>query len=443
MKRFKLTTQINLLFSLVTIIIGLIFVFVLEFSRKNEAEAMNKLQLIEYFDDVQESLDKNEIPVNNRYNGHIIIKNKSIKYSDTDIFGDNQAVVDEFIGKVVSTLRLSYVNRTFAQIQFKSDRIFFVVSFTTISAVPVGVPITSSAIEEMTIVFTNNAFIRSFSAGASAIMRIIFLLLLAAGNVIILTWSRSLANRIRKLEKDIRRLVDLNYEQPIIITGNDEITDLAIAVDEMRTEIFNNENTKQEMLQNLSHDFKTPISVIRSYAEAIAEGVSEPSDAKVIIKQADTLNEKVGQLLVFNKLAYIKDESLFEKIKLKEIIANVVNNHKYQSNIDIVTELDDSIFIGIPENYYVIISNILDNGLRYAKTKVVIKLKNNVLTFFNDGKSIDDKYIEEGFKPYEKGDKGQFGLGMSIVQKTLTHFRLRLVVQNVRGGVLFLIKPID
>ena len=44
------------------------------------------------------------------------------------------------------------------------------------------------------------------------------------------------------------------------------------------------------------------------------------------------------------------------------------------------------------------------------------------------------------FKPYEKGTKGQFGLGMSIVQKTVNRFGYQLTVENVSGGVIFKIK---
>jgi len=154
------------------------------------------------------------------------------------------------------------------------------------------------------------------------------------------------------------------------------------------------------------------------------------------------LNQKVKQLLELNKLEYLKDASEFEDIRIKDVIINIVNNQKYRTNIDLQTDLDDSTYFGIKENFYTAFSNIIDNALRYAKTKIIITLKNKKLTFYNDGEPISDKFIDHVFRPYEKGQNGQFGLGMSIVQKTCSHFNLLLKVENVSDGVIFMIEPL-
>jgi two-component system sensor histidine kinase CssS len=255
-------------------------------------------------------------------------------------------------------------------------------------------------------------------------------------------WSRITVDRVKRLQGEVSFLSRNDYRIPIEIDGNDEITDLAKTIEKMRQEIEYSEKSKQEMLQNISHDFKTPIAVIQSYAEAIADGVSDPAEAEVIIKQADMLNQKVKQLLELNKLEYLKTQDEFEPVRIKDIITNIVNNQKYRTSIEFVTDLDDSTYYGVKENFYTAFSNIIDNALRYAKTKIVITLKNKKLTFFNDGEPISDKFIEQLFRPYEKGTKGQFGLGMSIVQKTCAHFNLVLKVENVSKGVVFTIEPL-
>ena len=195
------------------------------------------------------------------------------------------------------------------------------------------------------------------------------------------------------------------------------------------------------MLQNISHDFKTPIAVIQSYAEAIYDGVSDPNEAVVIAKQAELLNGKVKQLLELNKLEYLKDQNEFEDVSIKEIIQNIVDNHKYRTELFWDISLDDSTYYGVKENFYSAFNNIVDNAIRYAKTKIEIKLKNKKLTLYNDGESISEKFIDELFRPYEKGKKGEFGLGMSIAQKTCSHFNLILKVDNINDGVMFTIEP--
>jgi K+-sensing histidine kinase KdpD len=87
--------------------------------------------------------------------------------------------------------------------------------------------------------------------------------------------------------------------------------------------------------------------------------------------------------------------------------------------------------------------NIIDNATRYAKTLIKITLKDNYLEFFNDGEPIDEKFVTQGFKAYEKGSHGKFGLGMSIACKTLEFFNYTLVVKNVKDGVSFTITPLS
>ena len=97
-------------------------------------------------------------------------------------------------------------------------------------------------------------------------------------------------------------------------------------------------------------------------------------------------------------------------------------------------------FYGRYENYYTVCENIIENAVRYSKSVIDIKLDNGVLVIYNDGKHIDEKFIEEGFKPYEKGSEGKFGLGMSIVCRTLEIFGMQLIVKNEDVGVSFTIK---
>ncbi len=269
-----------------------------------------------------------------------------------------------------------------------------------------------------------------------------FAVIIVVGNVILALWSREMTKRIKNLSNQVKKLGETGYQKQIEITGNDEISDLGNNVEQMRLEIEHNERTKQEMFQNLSHDFKTPISVIRSYAEAIEDEISDSSDASIIIEQAGKLEEKVRRLLEYNKLEYIDSTIPLEEVKLKNVIKEVLDDYRIiLSKFKVIVKYDDTIFKGLRENWITVISNILDNATRYAKSKIIIRLKNNKLSIYNDGPPIEQKYISALFKPYEKGTKGQFGLGMSIVQKTVNRFGYRLSVENISGGVVFTIEP--
>jgi len=108
-----------------------------------------------------------------------------------------------------------------------------------------------------------------------------------------------------------------------------------------------------------------------------------------------------------------------------------------------VLDLDASTYYGVYDYFFSAFSNIVDNMLRYAKTTIQITLKHNILTFENDGEPIEEKLIETLFKPYEKGPKGQFGLGLSIVKRTMDLFHFSIEVYNTKEGVGFKIMPLE
>lgn len=419
MKEIKLATQLNLIFSLVTLLTSLIFIVALNRVFSEFRVSQNELQLSAYLNEVRSNMSN---PPESEYNGYIIAQGSNV------VSSDNIEVLDNHYTEVeVAQMMLVWPGQE-RVLQIDGDNYYF-----RIDRRPGGTNI---------IVFTSEDYLSVFGNAFSTLMRISFIALVLLGNVIILMWSRITVERIKRLQGEVQVLRRNNYQEPIEIDGNDEITELAKTIEKMRQEIQYAEKSKQEMLQNISHDFKTPIAVIQSYAEAIGDGVSDISEAEVIIKQAEMLNQKVKQLLELNKLEYLKDSSEFEDVRIKDVIINIVNNQKYRTSIAFVTELDDSTYFGIKENFYTAFSNIIDNALRYAKTKITITLKNKKLTFFNDGEPISDKFIDHVFRPYEKGQNGQFGLGMSIVQKTCAHFNLLLKVENINDGVMFTIEPL-
>lgn len=271
---------------------------------------------------------------------------------------------------------------------------------------------------------------------------IIFVVIFAIGSIIILTTIRSFVVRINKICDFVQKMPANNYRDAFIDDGDDEIEILSRKIDDMRRTINKDEANKDLMLQNISHDLKTPIAVIRSYAEAIEDGVLETSKAEVIIDQSNKLEKKVKNLIEFNKLEYLSYQGSFDEVEMKPIILEVIDNYRFvTSDVEFVVDLDDSKLIGKQENYYTIIENIIENSIRYAQKEIKVTLKNQVLTIHNDGEPIGEDFVKKGFRPYEKGHNGKFGLGMSIVSKSLEYFGMALKVKNENGGVTFMIHP--
>ncbi len=294
--------------------------------------------------------------------------------------------------------------------------------------------------KSFTLLLTTSLYATNLVKKTSIQLILVFLIISCLSILVIAIWGSQFARRLHRIQNHILSLPRNAYQTSYADDGLDEVGELSRAVEVMREEIKESERTKQEMLQNISHDFKTPIAVIKSYAEAQQDGMADEDSNKIIIAQTEILKNKVNRLLQYNSLEYLQKDREFEDVNMKEIVEEVIQGYKFQTNIDIELDLQEDVFFkGYRENYYTIVDNIVDNAKRYAKTKIKIVLKKDRLRIYNDGDPIDEQFIRNSFRPYEKGSKGEFGLGMSIVKKTVDFFGMQLLVKNEAIGVSFII----
>ena len=263
--------------------------------------------------------------------------------------------------------------------------------------------------------------------------------------LIIVLWSNNVVEQIRKLKDKINNLDNVNYESNIHYVYDDELYSLNQSIDNMKEYLIKEEQYKNQIYQNISHDLKTPITVIKSYIEAEEDGIeTKENTLKVISEQVNKLETKVHSLLYLNKLNYVQDqkELLNVNTNIVPIINSSITKFKVARNdIKFIFDYDDHTnFRGTTDMWETIIDNILNNFIRYAKKEIKINIKNKKITLYNDGENIDEKLINNIFTPYEKGINGVFGLGLSIVKKTLQFLNYDVTITNMNKGVKFIIK---
>lgn len=295
------------------------------------------------------------------------------------------------------------------------------------------------------IALTDNKYILDMKKNIFSIILLIVGITFALVSIIVILWSNNLVSRIKKLKEKIDNIDNYDYSFDTSYAYDDELHILDLAVDNMRVYLKENETYKNQMYQNISHDFKTPITVMKSYIEASEDGVETKEKTLEIIKeQLNKLEIKVHSLLYLNKLNYIKDQKNVVKtsVDIKGIINNSAKQFKTARNdVKLTIDMDDNtIFRGSENMWEAIIDNILNNFIRYAKKEVKITVKNNKITLYNDGPNIEENILNDIFTPYEKGIKGVFGLGLSIVKKTLQFLKYDITVENAKNGVKFIIK---
>ena len=279
------------------------------------------------------------------------------------------------------------------------------------------------------------------------IIKAIFPIVLLTCTLIGLTlviWISIIVKKIEKLKLKIDNIDNLDFPHSIDFTTDDEIKSLALALEDMRISLINQEKYRNRMYQNISHDFKTPLTVIKSYIEAVHDGVEDKDTAlKVIDEQTQKLDQKVRSLLYLNKLDYLKDTKniTIEQVDMKKILEEEIEKFKFhRKDISFTLEIDKkSKYYGTYEHWETVLDNLLSNFMRYAKTSIKITAKQNKIILYNDGERIDDDFIERIFIPFRKGIKGEFGLGLSIVKKTLNLIDYDITIKNHKKGVSFII----
>ncbi len=276
----------------------------------------------------------------------------------------------------------------------------------------------------------------------NAILPIVLGTLFLVGLILVI-WSSIIIYKVDKLKAKIDNIDNPKYNHKIDFKADDELRSLEYAIEDMRISIKNQEEYRNQMYQNISHDFKTPLTVIKSYIEAVHDEVEDKNKAlQIIEEQTEKLETKVHSLLYLNKLDYLKDSKIeIVKVDMEKILNDEIEKFKWKrKDISFILEYDHkSMFYGTVEHWETILDNLLNNFMRYANTTIKITVKQNKLILFNDGSNIDNDLLEGIFTPFRKGIKGEFGLGLSIVKKTLSILGYNISIKNEKKGVSFII----
>ena len=261
--------------------------------------------------------------------------------------------------------------------------------------------------------------------------------------VLLLMWTGTLIYPLGQIKNYIQKIKN-DEPATLNVHRNDEIGEVAQALTDMEKELSKQNKEKEEMIQNISHDLKTPIATIKSYAEAIKDGVY-PYDTleksiDVIIEHADRLEKKVKSLIVLNKMGYLLDDCPEgDTLDMNNVIEKAILSLKVvRPEICFKRETDEGVkFHGEEEPWRITVENLIDNALRYAKSTITITLHPDELCVINDGRHIEKDRLESLFHPYEMGTDGQFGLGLSIVWRVCTTYGYQVEAENTPDGVCF------
>lgn len=282
---------------------------------------------------------------------------------------------------------------------------------------------------------------------------------LIMGFILLFSWipalwlAKYVSKPLVKLETSVKHIADRNRAEPIDLDRKDEIGRLARSMEQARQQLIRQDETQQSLLQHISHELKTPVMVIRSYAQSIQDGIypkgSLQTSVEVIDQEAERLGKRIRALLYLTKLDYLSTHkpTAQEPIRLDLLTAEVVERLRWQRpELRWTLQLEPVTIQGDREQWTVALENLLDNQIRYAKAEITVATfcvemggssVRSTLSAANDGPPIEPELMRELFGQFRSGPKGEFGLGLAIVKRIASLHQASVHAENLPDGVRF------
>ncbi|PGS53497.1 cell wall metabolism sensor histidine kinase WalK [Bacillus sp. AFS041924] len=292
-------------------------------------------------------------------------------------------------------------------------------------------------------------------------------------------YSKMISKPLLKMNAVTNQLAKLNFNEKIDIQSDDEIGQLSNSINSLSENLASTienlqqvnskllkdiekekqlEQIRKEFISGVSHELKTPLSIVQSYAEGLKDGLNIEKNgyyADVILEEVDRMNGLVVDMLELSKLQSGTYTLRSEPFLIVECIDHVMirmfenssNNNRCKLNFNLD---EDTLVIGEKRKIEQVIINILSNAIHYGNPGSVVKISlldkgDHVnIAIFNEGNPIPDDKIDKIWNRFYRIDEsrnrqnGGTGLGLSIVKTILDLHHSTIKVHNKEDGVEFI-----
>lgn len=291
------------------------------------------------------------------------------------------------------------------------------------------------------------------------------LILLLVSAIAFTCLYQSIVQPLEKLKRAAVNIKDGNLDFNVITDTEDEIGEVCTAFEEMRIKLKDQievsmqyEKDNKELISNISHDLKTPITAIKGYVEGIRDGVADTPEKmdkyiRTIYNKATDMDRLIDELFLFSKLDSNSMNYSFAKLNLKDYFEDCVD----EISLDLESRgislayynhvPEDTIIIADPEQLKRVINNIVGNSVKYMEAErpghIGIFIKDEPefvqIEIQDNGKGIAKKELPHIFERCYRTDasrnssKGGSGLGLSIAKKIIEEHGGKIWANSVEG----------
>ncbi|MEW9179524.1 HAMP domain-containing sensor histidine kinase [Bacillus mycoides] len=289
-------------------------------------------------------------------------------------------------------------------------------------------------------------------------------------------YSKIIVKPLIKINRVTKKMANFDFSEKLPVTADDEIGGLSSSINTLsvnlkdridRLNVANTklqqdiererqlEKTRKEFISGVSHELKTPLSVIRSFAEGIQDGVSKDTTyyTNVILEETDNMNRLIVEMLELAKLESGTYKLEMSTFSIGELIQQVYTKLLFsmeEKHLQVDIHADSSLFVKANRSRIEqVVVNLLSNAIRYTpdgekihvsiiETEDTVKIK-----IENTGNPIPEESLEKIWDRFYRLDAsrsrhtGGTGLGLSIVKNILDLHHAEYGVYNTTNSVVF------
>lgn len=302
--------------------------------------------------------------------------------------------------------------------------------------------------------------------------------ILFIGTTLLTVWLyKSIVKPIGELKLAAERMKNGDLDFSVESEAEDEIGDLFTTFEEMRVRMkeqievgMQYERESKELMSNISHDLKTPITAIKGYVEGVLDGVADTPEKqekyfRTIYSKANDMEKMIEELFLYSKLDSNSETYSFARVNLNDYFEDCIEEISVdleERNIDLgfFNYADkDVVIIADPEKLKRVITNIINNSAKYiGDKKGIINIRIHEEAEFvqveieDNGKGIAKKEIPRIFERLYRTDasrnsaQGGSGLGLSIAKKIVEEHGGRIWAtskENIGTCICFVIRKYE
>ncbi len=242
-----------------------------------------------------------------------------------------------------------------------------------------------------------------------------------------------------------------HYDVRVPVKGNDEVSELALAFNNMAASIASNEEQRRTFLANVSHDLRTPMTTISGFIDGILDGAIPPEKheyyLKIIATEVRRLSRLVGTLLDISRIQ--AGDRKFNKtdFNICEMARQILLSFEQKieaKHLDVTFDCakDDMYAYADRDAIYQILYNICDNGVKFSREggayriRIFTRDKKIFVSVYNEGIGIPQEELPHIFDRFYKSDKSRgldktgVGLGLYIAKTILDAHNEEIFVQS-------------